>query len=100
MQLNVVRCKRLHLGPSAALVVDMPNSTRGLSLLPRMEQISDLGAVIELSTKCSAQVSKAVFKAHKRLAMLNRTYVQLTPKSFITAYSAIVRSHLEYCVQV
>lgn len=49
------------------------------SLIARVDQILDLGVVIDFSITSSVEVSKTGFKAHPWLAMLNRTFNSLTP---------------------
>lgn len=79
-------------GSGIAPDLNMPNHMGGLYSIPRVKRISDLGEFIGYSMRFSAQVSKVVSTIRQRLAMMNRTFVCLTPELFIPAHSAIACS--------
>lgn len=68
MQLNVSRCQHLHLVPGIVVDLNMLNNLVGLSILRRVELISDMGVFIDSSIKSSAHVSKA----RQRVAMMKK----------------------------
>lgn len=94
-----MKFRHLHLDPSVTTGLNMLNNTGGLSHLPRVERIVEVGVVVDSSMKSFVQVSKAEHKARQRKTKLKRILVHLTPESFIPTWSEIARSHLEYCVQ-
>lgn len=99
MRLNVAKSQHLHLGPGPAPQLVMPDNTRELLPVPLAHKTTDLGVIVNSENKSTDQVTAAVKKARRMLAMLNRTFSKMSPEVFLPAYSALVRSQLEYCVQ-
>ena len=60
----------------------------------------DLGVMIKNNLKSSGQVDKAVLTANRVLGMISRSIETKTKDVVIPLYRALVRPHLEYCVQV
>lgn len=94
IQLNVAQLQYLHLCSDPEPVLDMSNNTSRFSLLPRVEQKSDLWVGMNSSMKCRAHVSKTVSKARQR-----PIFSRLISTLFMLVDSAIGRSHLKFCVQ-
>ena len=67
--------------------------------LVKVEQEKDLGVVISSDLKPSKQCSEVVKTANKLIGFIGRSFEFKTEKIILNLYSALVRPHLEYCVQ-
>ncbi len=59
----------------------------------------DLGVLVHQSLKVSMQVQQAVKKANGMLAFIVRGFEYRSKDVLLQLYRALVRPHLEYCVQ-
>ncbi|CAH8451171.1 unnamed protein product [Dicrocoelium dendriticum] len=62
-------------------------------------QARDLGVIMTSSFKPSMQCRYAANKARRELFRLRRALCNTKPEVFLPLYKAVVRPHLEYCVQ-
>ena len=62
--------------------------------LQAVHEERDLG--IKMGKKCIS----AVKKANKILGMIKRNFVDRSKETIMALYKSLVRSHLEYCIQV
>ena len=67
--------------------------------LAKFEQEKDLSVVILSDLKSSKQCSEVVKTANKMIEFIGRSFEFRTEESILNLYNALVRSHLEYCVQ-
>ena len=91
----------LPLNPSKCRILSTGNNTYELNglQLATVTEIKDLGVTMTTDFKPSAQCQRAANKARGELFRLRSTISCRQPEIFIPIYKAIVRPHLEYCVQ-
>ena len=65
----------------------------------RVPKTRDLGIVMTSDYKCAEQCGAAAHRARKELFRLKSVLSCRRPEVFVPLYRAIVRPHLEYCVQ-
>ena len=95
MFFNVDKCKVLHIGNSNVQATYTINGVQ----LASVEQERDLGVVISKDLKPSKQVSEVVKTANKLIGFIGRAFEFRTEEIILNLYNALVRPHLEYCVQ-
>uniref|UniRef100_M3XLH7 Reverse transcriptase domain-containing protein n=1 Tax=Latimeria chalumnae TaxID=7897 RepID=M3XLH7_LATCH len=95
MKFNVGKCKVLHLG------VNNPKRLYHLNdqKLESADNEKDLGIIIDDKLKFSHHSNMAVSKANKMLGVIKRTITSRKMEVITPLYRALVRPHLEYCVQ-
>ena len=75
------------------------NYTMNGKQLAKVEQEKDLGVVISSDLKPSKQCSEVVKTANKLIGFIGRSFEFRTEEIILNLYNALVRPHLEYCVQ-
>ena len=96
MDLNLKKCKRMHLGKSNQNFVYSIKENGLRYQLPVTLLENDLGVHIISDLKWESQVSQSVNKANRTLGMLRNSFKYVNKKSFRLLYSSLVRPHLEY----
>ena len=92
MLLNFRKCKCIHIGHG-----NMDEEYKmGDAALGRTTQEKDLGVTFSADMKVSEQCGIAASKGNQILGLIRRT---VTYKEKQPLYKAIVRPHLEYCIQ-
>ena len=95
MLFNIDKCKVLHIGNNNVQATYTMNGVQ----LASVEQEKDLGVVISKDLKPSKQVSEVVKTANKLIGLIGRAFECRTKEVILNLYNALVRPHLEYCVQ-
>ena len=94
MLFNFGKCKCLHTGPGNTGM----NYEMGGTILSKTVKEKDLGVTMNANMKVSEQCRIAASKGNQVLGMIRRNITY--KKSWIVPlYKAIVRPHLEYCIQ-
>ena len=75
------------------------NIKKGDALLGRTTQEKDLCATFSADMKVSEQCVIDASKGNKILGLIMRTITYKEKQLIVPLYKAIVRPHLEYCVQ-
>ena len=90
------KCKVMHVGKSN------PCNQYYLQgyLLPAVETEKDLGITISNSWKWDQHILNSVGKANGNKAWVIRSVISRSPDVLVPLYKSMIRSHLEYCVQV
>ena len=95
MLFNFGKCKCLHTGHGNLNV----NYKMGDTVLGTTVKEKDLGVTISADMKVSEQCGIAASKGNKILGLIRRNITYKEKKLIIPLYKAIVRPHLEYCMQ-
>ena len=95
MLFNFGKCKCLHTGHGNLNV----NYKMGDTVLGTNVKEKDLGVTISADMKVSEQCGIAASKGNQILGLIRRNITYKGKKLIIPLYKAIVRPHLEYCIQ-
>ena len=95
MLFNYGKCKCLHAGPGNNGV----NYEMGGSILSKTVKGIYLGVTTNANMKVSEQCRIAASKGNHVLGMIRRNITYKDKSLIVTLYKAIVRPHLEYCIQ-
>jgi len=69
------------------------------NVLERVEEIKDLEIIVSSDMKAGRQCGKAAVKGNQILGMIKRTFSSRSKAVILQLYKALVRPHLEYCIQ-
>ena len=95
MLFNFGKCKCLHTGPGNTSM----NYEMGGSILSKPVKEKDLGVSMNANMKVSEQCRIAASKGNQILGMIRRNITYKEKSLIVPLYKAIVRPHLEYCIQ-
>ena len=95
MLFNVGKCKCLHTGPGNTGM----NYEMGGTILSKTGKEKDLGVTMNANMKVSEQCRIAASKGNLVLGMIRRNITYKEKSLIVPLYNAIVRPHLEYCIQ-
>ena len=95
MKFNADKCEVIHFGSKNRKADYYLNGVK----LGKGEVQRDLGVLVHQSMKVSMQVQQAVKKANGMLAFITRGIEYRSKEVLLQLYRALVRPHLEYCVQ-
>ena len=95
MLFNFGKCKCLHTGPGNTGM----NYEMGGTILSKTGKEKDLGVTMNANMKVSEQCRIAVSKGNQVLGMIRRNITYKEKSLIVPVYKAIVRPHLEYCIQ-
>ena len=95
MLFNFGKCKCLHTGHGNLNV----NYKMGDTVMGTTVKEKDLGVTISADMKVSEQCGIAASKGNQILGLIRRNITYKGKKLIIPLYKAIVRPHLEYCIQ-
>ena len=95
MLFNVGKCKCLHTGPGNTST----HYEMGGTILSKTVKEKDLGVTMNANMKVSEQCRIAASKGNQVLGMIRRNITYKDNSLIVPLYKAIVRPHLEYCIQ-
>ena len=95
MLLNFGKCKCIHIGFG---IMDEEYKMED-AVLGRTTQEKDSGVTFSADMKVSEQCGIAASKGNKILGLIRRTIIYKEKQLIVPLYKAIVRPHLEYCIQ-
>jgi len=95
MDFNTRKCKVMHIGRGN---LRSEYVMKG-EVLEEVEVERDLGVLVSHDLKVSRQCVKAAKEGNKMLGMILRSFCTRDRRVIVPLYKAVVRSHLEFCVQ-
>ena len=95
MLFNFAKCKCLHIGPGKT---SMTYEIGGTILSITVKE-KDLVVTMNANMKVSEQCRVAASKGNQVLGMIRRNITYKDKRLIVPMYKAIVRPHLEYCIQ-
>lgn len=101
MSVNIDKCFLLHVGRQHHIAdYYMVNSEGIVVEIPKKDLVLDLGVFISSDLKFKEHVQHKINKANMMLGIIKRNFKNLSAGAFLCIYKSMVRSHLEYAVQV
>ena len=95
MLFNVRKCKCIHIGHG-----NMDEEYKmGDAVLSRTTQEKDLGVTFSADMKVSEQCGIAASKGNQIIGLIRRTITYKEKHILVPLYKAVVRPHLEYCIE-
>ena len=95
MLFNFGKCKCLHTGPGNTSM----NYEMGGTIISKTVKEKYLGVTMYANMKVSEQCRIAASKGNQVLGMIRRNTSYQDNSLIVPLYKAIVRHHLEYCIQ-
>ena len=95
MLFNLDKCKVLHVGKNNI----KHQYSMGGNPLDNVSEEKDLGITVTESFKSSKQCNIAAAKANRILGIIKKSFSSRDPVMLTKLYKALVRPHLEYCIQ-
>lgn len=101
MKVNIKKCCALHVGGrhhlNKYLLLDSDGSNYEI---PVYNSFTDLGIIVDSDLKFKEHILARVKKANMMLGLIIRNFKHLSDVAFVGLYKSLVRSQLEYGVQI
>ena len=101
MRVNLDKCCLLRVGKQDQESNYRLFDSEGKShVIPLMSNISDLGIIVDCKLQFKEHINNRIKKARSLLGVIARNFRYLTEKAFMCLYKSLIRTQLEYGVQV
>jgi hypothetical protein len=95
MAFNTEKCKVMHVGKNNGEAKYM----MGNKEITKVKEEKDLGVLVCQNLKVAKQCGQAAKKGNQILGMISRAFVSRNRFIITKLYKALVRPHLDYCIQ-
>jgi ribonuclease P/MRP protein subunit RPP40 len=95
MEFNAEKCKVMHVGYSNTKANYIMNNVT----LTKVTEEKDLGVIITSDLKSANQSTTAAKKGNQILGLIYRTFSSKKKEIIVPLYKALVRPHLDFCMQ-
>ena len=92
IEFNVDKCSEMHLG-SNNIEKEYKMNT---NIIKKVKEEKDLGVLVDSKLQFKQHIDNVCNNANKTLGIIKRNFKNLSRKSFVLLYKALVRSKLEY----
>ena len=101
ISVNISKCCLLRIGGNSESVDYMLRDSGGQTYnIPVVDSITDLGVIVDSQLNFKEHILAKTKKAGMLLGIIARNFKHLSEEAFVCLYKSLVRSQLEYAVQV
>jgi len=98
LRLSIDKCFHLRVG----LIKSVPKATYTLcgTCLNRVNEVRDIGVLVDTQLSFKSHINAMVAKAHMRAGQISRCFLSRDTETLVRAFITYVRPLLEYCTPI